>query len=150
MTLSHYSDSAAPIVFCAVGQKGHDAREVYRKPEGLWVSVDGEDDWKSWCKNEGYRLENLKHRHILTLSAIANVLLIDSAADLETFTQKFSRKRGIEWQQLVDEGYHGIIIAPYQWKCRLNPSTSWYYVWDCASGVIWHPDAVESIKLEAT
>jgi hypothetical protein len=49
----------------------------------------------------------------------------------------------INWKEVQDK-YDGIIITPYQWSCRLmNPTTSWYYGWDCASGCIWNTKCIE-------
>jgi hypothetical protein len=48
----------------------------------------------------------------------------------------------IDWQRVAEQ-HQGIIITPYQWECRY--SIDWYYIWDCASGCIWDPDAIESI-----
>ena len=47
------------------------------------------------------------------------------------------------WDDVVRQ-YDGLIIAPYQWAKRCD--YSWYYGWDCASGVIWNLRAVASVK----
>ena len=54
----------------------------------------------------------------------------------------------LDFLKVMDE-YDGIIIAPYQYSCRLmNSSTAWYYGWDCASGCIWNLGCI-SIKLDS-
>ena len=45
---------------------------------------------------------------------------------------------------MLDRRVDGIIIAPYQWYCRMT--VDWYYTWDCASGCIWNLDAIESVN----
>lgn len=35
--------------------------------------------------------------------------------------------------------------APYQWECRLDRDTFWYYSWDCASACIWNLQAVRPL-----
>ena len=52
----------------------------------------------------------------------------------------------IDWKK-VKSKYQGIIIAPYQWSCRLNLDSNWYYGWDCASGCIWDLDCIKDFKL---
>lgn len=48
----------------------------------------------------------------------------------------------IDWAS-VCRAYQGIVISPYFWSRRMGPM--WYYSWDCASGVIWDADAIESV-----
>lgn len=50
MRLLHYSTKALTDIY-SVEQclnKRHD------KPNGLWVSVEGERDWKEWCTGESF------------------------------------------------------------------------------------------------
>ncbi len=62
--------------------------------------------------------------------------------------RKFKITYQLEWDKVKDK-YQGIIIAPYQWECRLALETCWYYGWDCASGCIWDLDCIkEFIKQE--
>lgn len=62
------------------------------------------------------------------------------------FQTYFSKRRdNIDWITVAEE-YQGIIIAPYQFDCRLETETSWYYGWDCSSGCIWDVSCVESFK----
>lgn len=128
------------------------------KPKGLWVSVPGEDDWPSWCRGEEFALERLAVRTRVLLKPDACVHLIDNEADL----LKFDADYGIEfpitpdfnWHQInwrgVASDYDGIIIAPYQWSCRLpmhmegprHKVSRWYYPWDVASGCIWNGNCI--------
>src|SRR3989304_8292704 len=109
------------------------------KPRGLWVSVEGEDDWKSWCKSEQFALESLMCVHEITLAADAKILRLSTPDDIDRLTRKFpvfspgmSTAYGIRWAEIARD-HQGIIIAPYVWERRLDHVASWYYAWDCAS-----------------
>jgi len=76
----------------------------------------------------------------------ANIPLIDTLEKMDTFNKQYSentnRCMDILWGDLKQK-YDGLIIAPYQWERRLD--LMWYYSWDCASGVIWNLDAVDTV-----
>lgn len=137
----------------------YDQREQRgNKPNGLWLSVSGEDDWECWCRENGFGIGGYVHR--ATLQADANVLWLRTAADIDQFHLDWSEKSywtggtaplsdeyvrmhwEVNWQN-VAQRYDGIMIAPYQWSRRLG-GPFWYYGWDCASGCIWQLDAVAS------
>ena len=125
------------------------------KPDGLWVSVGR--DWARWCEEERFRSRGggLKVRHKVRLGKRDSILLLQSTADIVSFTNKYREVLykterdnpycwGIEWSS-VAENYDGIVISPYNWHCRNNSHTWWYYGWDCASGCIWNLSAIESV-----
>jgi len=156
MTLRHYA--AAPVTF--EDDLTYEQREPsrYGKPHGFWVSVQGEDDWPSWCTNEG--LEHwVPFEHAVELASGAKLLILDTAESLKDFTRSYAIERPwsyedrhyvdycIDWARLAFE-YSGIIIAPYQWSQRLD--LEWYYGWDCASGCIWDLTAIASVELLAS
>lgn len=145
MNLSHYS--ARPITQL---YKKVERDEKYFKPTGLWVSVDGEHDWRAWCEAENFRLECLRIKYSVKLKPTANILHLSTAVELETFTKEYS-VRGlagsdlnchIDWPRLRGQ-YDGIIISPYQWSQRME--LMWYYSWDCASGCVWNIEQIESM-----
>ena len=119
------------------------------KPSGLWLSVEGDNDWKSWCENESFVLNALTYVSEVTLKSNANVLLIDTLDKLDNFNADFGiPNRLISWDMPISWGrvraaYDGIIIAPYQFDRR--HTLMWYYTWDCASGVIWNLSAVDCV-----
>ncbi len=136
----------------------------HMKPAGLWVSVDGEDDWKQWCEAEEYCPERLTYPHRVTLSPHAKLLEITDDADLWAFHNTWSmeespldlvlrsmnadfrfRQRYIDWAGFARE-YDGLIIAPYQWNNRMF-GPMWYYGWDCSSGCIWNLEAIKDFEL---
>lgn len=124
------------------------------KPNGLWLSVDGEDDWPSWCRSEDFRVDKLTRGTRVALVPNPNVLFIRNEDALRAFTNRWAKNlpgldlRGnlfIDWRG-VAEIVDGIVIAPYVYSCRLAMDTTWYYGWDCASGCIWKARAVASIE----
>lgn len=123
------------------------------KPSGLWVSVQGDDDWKSWCESESYALENLAFPHVVHLRDDARILRLEDHWSIDDLTRRYGIDRHghrlyktmcIDWPRISQE-YQGIIIAPYQWSQRMN--ANWYYGWDCASGCIWDAWAIASVTL---
>lgn len=148
--------------------KEHWPEEGSMKPCGLWISVEDDPDdynWFDWCKGEQFRLEALYHKYSVSLSKDAKILHLKTVEDIIAFSTEYAANdpldfarssyfnRGREYVYMISWSrvkalYDGIIIAPYQWKCRLGSETSWYYPWDCASGCIWSLDKVK-LKLHS-
>ena len=159
--LLHYSSNPLLRVEDRSQQIGR-ARERADKPNGLWVSVEGDDDWRSWCESERFGNPSAQLCYEVTLSPTAKVLRIETEAALRRFSRTYGFERyprlaeypdhahvdGIAWDHLQHQ-YDGIIIAPYQWECRLDDRVGWYYGWDCASGCLWNARAVASLTLVA-
>lgn len=157
MGLIHCSDAPLAGVY-SVEQAG----ERYewhkgRKPHGLWVSVEGEDDWRAWCESEGFRDLAKQVAHEIVLADDANILWVDTAAAMTAFHAEYRVKKDcgrwkewrIDWPR-VARRHSGIVIAPYQWHHRLHGELSgWYYTWDCASGCIWDAEAIVDVKVMA-
>lgn len=145
--LIHYSDQ--PI--CSV-QSIEQHAEPSMKPKGLWLSVEDGESWLDWCKAEGFGLGRLRYRHTIELSGDAKILWLRSVTDILIFSDQYIVERspiwhsGINWQPVADR-WQGIIIAPYQWSCHLSDACSWYYGWDCSSGVIWDSTAIASLSM---
>lgn len=144
MKLSHYSNKPFTLL------KRTDLQDDQSiKPSGLWVSVDGPDDWKNWCEAEDFYLENLKYKQEIILAQDANILTLTTPEELYAFTNEYKGNLyswHMHWKDVAAK-YAGIIIAPYIWECRLDPRTSWYYGWDCASGCIWNTNAIANLHL---
>lgn len=145
LTLSHFSRGT--VITPRTVDQTEALRERLDKPDGLWVSVDGEDDWPAWCKAEGYDNIDAKNRFRVHLAPDANLLILDTDEQILRFTQRYQigELGGIDWPN-VAEGYQGVIIAPYSWNCRSDVRTTWYYGWDCASGCIWDAEAIAQIE----
>ncbi len=143
LTLSHFTSRP--------GLTPHDVAQTKAgyKPAGLWVSVDGPDDWPAWCEREEFRDLTRQHEHRVTLASDARVLHLATVDDLRAFTRRFPDEYFgllgfIDWAAVAAE-YQGIVIAPYQWLARFE--LGFYYGWDCASGCIWDPAAIASVEL---
>jgi len=155
MRLIHYSDKPLHRVH-SIDQSG----EAYRyhrgsKPIGLWVSVEGEDDWRSWCEAESFRDIARQHATEVVLHPRHRVLILPTATAMTLFQHQYGyednmlgvwRNARIDWGRVASD-HQGIIIAPYQWSHRLEePCSGWYYSWDCASGCIWNAEAVAELR----
>ncbi len=153
MRLIHYSSRPLDAVQTAVQRHSIDV-----KPNGLWVSVEGPDDWPSWCRSENYHLEKLACATEVVLVPSARMLVISSVREIDNFHAAWAMTAGCpavrsgltaawpEWHGLAAR-YDGIIIAPYLWSRRYDGAVSaWYYSWDCASGCIWRAEAVAELR----
>jgi len=164
MRLSHFS-SVGIAPFIGRASQEERGREFAMKPVGLWVSCDDHEmNWHDWCTSENFRIEQLVRSIKVKLREDANVMLITTPEQLVAFTAKYGyvpdfyhninipppapyMQTYIDWKH-VAEDYQGIIIAPYQWACRMD--IFWYYTWDCASGCIWDPAAIEHVRFDTT
>ena len=148
MQLVHYSRSLVSEVTTPQTNK----RASIGKPQGFWLSVDGNDDgWRDWCLGEEWGLDRLTLVHDVTLSDKADVLRIAGPGGIDAFTAEYREPSDrfygeIDWRR-VAERWQGIIIAPYVWSRRLHDNAGWYYSWDCASGCIWDAAAIASVSL---
>ncbi len=149
LRLTHFSEVALTEI-----RSAKQSCESDMKPDGLWVSVDGPDDWPSWCESESSGLLR-PVANVITLAGSSRILILKSPSDVFEFTRQYgvtpswsNFKQSIAWPMVAEE-YQGIIISPYQWACRHHPETFWYYGWDCASGCIWDHRAIESVHLKA-
>ena len=158
-------------------QNTHTERTMWAKPSGLWVSIEDGYGWMDWCQENQFRIEQLTYQYQIELDWNSNIMKLETSDDIMNFTQeywwnpsewmrsmqlsgrdnipkksyppcdKFEDYRGaIRWD-LVKERYQGIIIAPYQWDCRLKLQTTWYYGWDCSSGCIWDISSIKNFVL---
>ena len=121
------------------------------KPKGLWFEVDG--DWRRWCRGEMPHWVEGRPLHRVTFGS-ERILRITRGMALDSFDQLYRATEhragysekygpmhlGIRWADVAKE-WDGIEIAPYLWSHRFSGPT-WYYGWDCASGVIWRPRGV--------
>lgn len=118
-----------------------------RKPVGLWVSVVGDRDWREFCEIEDFRTGRVYVETDIHLTGRGRpILRIRTADEFDGFHALYSGPDihetgvlgGINWP-VVSSNFGGIIIAPYRFDRRYNPS--WYYTWDCASGCLWDADS---------
>ena len=147
MTLEHYT--AEPLV---LDRTRAYKQSAHYKPRGFWVSVKGEDDWPTWCRQENFAWSRLEVCQEVKVSETANILVLDDVSKIVRFNRKYKAPmlpkmtRYIDWERVAKD-CDGIIIAPYQWSIRMNDDLFWYYPWDVASGCIWNLNAIESITV---
>lgn len=147
MNRTHVSKNVGPIAV-----EGRDQPPTPgMKPKGFWYEVGA--DWRRWCRSEMPHWLAGRHLHRVTLGD-ERILRITSESELDDFDRQYRvtehlpgfsesygpMNLGIAWAAVADE-HDGIEIAPYLWTRRLDGPT-WYYSWDCASGVIWQPRGV--------
>ncbi len=145
MRLLHYSASVLGEIIDEPEQSLH------CKPNGLWVSVEGPDDWVS-CDAFSDRIKRYNVCQEIILEGDASILRIASAAEMDRFTRTFCHRRPdkptytmyIDWPG-VSETWDGIIIAPYIPERHRHDLADWYGTWDCATGCIWRARAIERI-----
>jgi hypothetical protein len=139
VTLTHYS--ARPLTLDRDRAYVQSAGNM--KPAGLWLSVDGDDDWPTWCRGEEFRIESLTHLTQFRLVPDARVLWLSMPDEVVEFHGKYAGELTreflwIDWPRVAAD-WDGLVIAPYQWSLRFDPRVPWYYGWDCASGCVWNP-----------
>jgi len=161
-------DKMGDLLHYSIGPTVLDRSRIYDqdefrgfKPNGLWLSVSGDDDWEWWCRENEFNIGGYVHRATLVEE---NILWLRTAAEIDRFHAEWSEqddvwRRGgtaplsddfvrrqwpVNWRA-VTEHYDGIMIAPYQWSRRMG-GPFWYYGWDCASGCVWQLDAVETFE----
>lgn len=143
--LVHYSLQPLKKIRTVPLQQQH----VTFKPSGLWVSVEGEYDWKTWCMDNSFNLNRFEFKSYIKLKTNSKILKIDTLKGMDDFTREYIKKTSykvdmINWKS-VAEKWQGIVISPYQWSKKLDNKTFWYCIWDCASGCVWDADAIESV-----
>lgn len=138
--LFHFSKNPVKFSFSKVFEGGNPF-----KPKGFWVSVG--DSWKEWCESEQFALKRLKYKYSVKLKKNHNILHLTTPDQILEFSKKFPDEDypGYIDFEKVYPACGGLIISPYQWECRLNFYTSWYYGWDCESGCIWDLNNIDNI-----
>lgn len=146
MNLSHFSSNLITFDRSRIYDQTIDAGF---KPRGLWLSDEDEYGWLQWCTDNEYVHDvGLNVCYEVTLKETANILYINTVEELLAIPvkEKYGLMFVVDWSNIA-ENYDGIIITPYQWKCRNHQSCFWYYGWDCASGCIWNLDAIDKFQL---
>jgi len=156
MQLKHYSTHPIRELDLHKKPKSVELNPLWMKPRGLWVSIEDGYGWKDWCTSEEFNLFGLRFEHEVILKDKNNILYLNTPEEIINFSKLYKdtdevslrlRREGyIDWSK-VKRDYQGLIISPYQWSCRLEIETFWYYGWDCASGCLWDLDCIESFKL---
>jgi hypothetical protein len=69
--------------------------------------------------------------------------MITNLSELNDFNTKYGDKSttSINWKQVAEDGYKGIIINPFEDGYR---GVDWATFWDVSSGCIWDPSSITS------
>lgn len=102
--LLHYTPKPFVGPILSLSQDWSTKLSSYRKPKGLWVSVEGEDDWPSWCRSGSYNVTGLACVSEVVLAADHTVLITAFPTDLHPF---FCRDdyggRGVDWSAVAEK-----------------------------------------------
>lgn len=130
-----------------ISRIGNFTQSISRKPNGLWYACGNE-----WIERMAYEMPEWIGNYIYSIDlnegSILNIRGYNQIKDFDkTYGVKTEWGWGIDWQKVANEGYGGIEICPHSY--RATRSMDWYASWEVASGCIWSPSAVKSIKLIA-
>lgn len=85
-TYSHFS--SYPIENLIAIDQGD---KTWHKPKGLWLSVDGEDDWPAWCAAEDFCDTGAQYHYRIILCAAGNILFLKTADEIRSFHRKYKK-----------------------------------------------------------
>lgn len=134
-------------------QKNQTVKNFSLKPHGLWYSIN--DEWEQWCRDQEFRLNELKNKFELILHEDKIITL--TMSQLYAFIKKYKVKvddsvpqclanKMINWGK-VSETYSGIEIIGFDHSATLMvPELDAFYGWDVSSGCIWNTDAIKEIR----
>jgi hypothetical protein len=114
------------------------------KPDGLWLSVDGPDDWYMWCHKEDFRVESLAFRTKFVVD-LDRCLVAVTKSDLIEFTDRYGNPDhyGIDWAKVALD-YSGFVMPNY--KRHHDRKLWWQNFWDCSSAAIWDLSVVRPLR----
>ena len=130
-------------------------RRMYiNKPSGgLWCSpVNSKQGWKDWCIGEDYNVSSLKTWTKFKLKETANILIIDSLADLVRVSKKYplipphpiTFGRLINFEDIEKEGYDGVLLTERgNSQCHLTGINIDLNSWDCESMILFNLEHIE-------
>jgi len=118
-------------------------------PNGLWLSITGNNDWENNCRKISYRLDRLKSEFQIFLKTNSKILILHSPAAYENFAKKYSyfteqgrRVLLFRWEEIIKD-YQGIAlphVCPYVFGI-----VQWHNAWRCTSACIWDLQAVKKV-----
>lgn len=115
------------------------------RPNGFWYDLNG--DWNRFCNESGNLQWIYRHNYKVDISK-ANILTLSSLAQVQSFAMVYGDKGRfnvfINWQK-VAMCYDGIEVQQYKPQWFSDIYSSWFYLWDCASGCIWN---MKNVKLK--
>jgi len=130
---------------------------AFHRPNGLWLSIAGINDWEHYCLKNNYNLHNLKYEFQIKLKPHANILILYNASAYADFERKYAYypegteiheknytlSLSIRWENIIND-YQGIALPHVIPK--LYNSGLWYETWSCTSACIWDLQIVSRIE----
>jgi len=156
----HYSTSGVSAIDLSRTYQQTAEKLAFHTPNGLWVSVIGNNDWEKYCIKTDTRPENLKSEFQVLLKPDAKILYLNSKTAFEDFEKEYgyyadgvavhgenyTLDLSIKWERIISN-FQGIVVPTVLPK--LYNMGLWYDTWCCTSGCIWDLQAVEkAYKLE--
>lgn len=122
------------------------------KPSGWWYGCN--DEWERWV-DENWKSRHWRYKYSVQVFE-EKILMIRSKEDLLVFNEEFGVVlkedfpgyspdffNAIDWPRVAETAC-GIEICPHQ--DDLTEDLEWYATWSIASGVIWNPAAIKSVR----
>jgi hypothetical protein len=123
---------------------------TFHRPNGLWLSIAGINDWEKYCLKNNYNIMNLKNEFQIKFKPHAQILILYNQAAFEDFEKKYGRSGedrppafSIRWEEIIKD-YQGLAL-PHIFPQLYNMG-SWCDTWCCTSACIWDLQAVEKIE----
>jgi hypothetical protein len=130
---------------------------AFHKPNGLWLSIAGINDWENYCRTNNENLDKLKSEFQVQLKPDAKILILYNEAALVDFEKKYAyypksiAEHGenyaldfsIKWQEIIND-YQGLALPKVITK-SYNMSL-WFDTWCCTSACIWDLQAVAKVE----
>jgi hypothetical protein len=130
---------------------------AFQTPNGLWLSVTGNEDWEQYCLRNNYPLENLESEFQVFLKPTAKILILYNSPVFEDFIKKYGyftegiQNEGdilplnlsISWDRIISD-YQGMVIPTVLPK--ISKMNLWNEIWYYTSGCIWDLRAVEKAE----
>lgn len=121
------------------------------KPRGLWYGFG--DEWIGWLKSEMPEWWDEAQYAYKIIPDTSTILVINTIEELDQFIDTYNVGRNIDWVKVAEE-YDGIEFPTYsknRFRSLAFSSTDhmkymWVYSMDIASGCIWNPRAIKTIK----
>ena len=112
------------------------------KQVALWLSVG--DAWERWCRRENIFLDSVAWRRQMTFQPGARVSVLDNMSpEFDAFTGRYADPadefRIPAWDRVASD-LDVLILWPWEWPRADH--YRWDQAWDCASGVVFSPDAI--------
>lgn len=121
------------------------------KPKGLWYGFG--DEWIGWLKSEMPEWWDEAQYAYKVIPNLSNILVINTREELDQFIDTYNVGRNIDWVKVAQD-YDGIEFPTYSKNRFRNLAFSgadhmkymWVYSMDIASGCIWNPNGIKSMK----